>query len=445
MPSFSKDRRFELIEQITIKFAEHPYLHLYEVFVILQLKNSDSIAEAFTARGINTLYDLLSLNETDWLSIDLDASTIQTIKHKLAYIEHYNRFEQQNKNYHIFLFNSTTFLLIFLIMVLFSSICLIVHLTRSDTNPFQKEFEYYPNPVSFKCPIQPPMSPGQTTAPGFCKLSIRIPDDQVFPIYIYYNLTDVFQNYRKLYGSISNQQISGQYNKTTGCEPFDKLEVTSQNSDGEDVKQNKIVYACGGFAYSYFDDVFKLSITDNQTFPAAFPDNKENIIRSIKGFNFMIFQDLMEDFLGINERNEITTNIFRMNINDKQTPYKIKASKINDPRFINWINAAVYSNFEKLYAIVDKPKNSETYNEFYLHIKILNFFETKEFKGKKTIVVKSKSTALNKNSKLIYFHVGIVFVCLLFGGVLPILDAWLKHKRKDKQKYWNKEFLDDRM
>ncbi|CAI4057506.1 hypothetical protein N7582_000877 [Saccharomyces uvarum] len=89
-----------------------------------------------------------------------------------------------------------------------------------------------------------------------CELQFEIPNDIKKPIFIYYKLTNFYQNHRRYVQSFDTKQILGEAIKLddldTNCSPLRSID-------------KKIVYPCGLIANSMFNDTFsqKLSGVNN--------------------------------------------------------------------------------------------------------------------------------------------------------------------------------------
>lgn len=81
-----------------------------------------------------------------------------------------------------------------------------------------------------------------------CQLNFQIPNDIKEHIYVYYKLTNFYQNHRKYVESFDRKQIAGHAipweDLNTSCKPL--------RSDGD-----KVIYPCGLIANSMFNDTFQ--------------------------------------------------------------------------------------------------------------------------------------------------------------------------------------------
>merc|ERR1712088_578445 len=88
-----------------------------------------------------------------------------------------------------------------------------------------------------------------------CEVTIEIKEDMEKPVYMYYGLTNFYQNHRRYVKSRSEAQLLGKIEtKTTGgdCEPF-----------ATDKETGKPIMPCGAIANSLFNDSISLTKDDN--------------------------------------------------------------------------------------------------------------------------------------------------------------------------------------
>ena len=89
---------------------------------------------------------------------------------------------------------------------------------------------------------------GVTISRDFCQLQFKIPNDIGYPVFLYYRLTNFFQNHRRYVKSLDTNQLLGQNVPNTtieggSCDPL-RLNGTSP------------YYPCGLIANSLFNDTF---------------------------------------------------------------------------------------------------------------------------------------------------------------------------------------------
>ena len=85
---------------------------------------------------------------------------------------------------------------------------------------------------------------GSTT----CTLNITIPSKMVSPIYVYYQLTNFYQNHRRYVKSRSDEQLRGSIGSLGTCTPVERNSA------------NEIIVPCGLIANSFFNDTFNANV-----------------------------------------------------------------------------------------------------------------------------------------------------------------------------------------
>merc|ERR1719464_1118318 len=96
-----------------------------------------------------------------------------------------------------------------------------------------------------------------------CEVTIEIEEDMEKPVYMYYGLTNFYQNHRRYVKSRSEAQLLGKIDtKTTGgdCEPF------AMNDE-----KTKPIVPCGAIANSLFNDSIILKDEGDKIVPLTKP------------------------------------------------------------------------------------------------------------------------------------------------------------------------------
>lgn len=91
-----------------------------------------------------------------------------------------------------------------------------------------------------------------------CQIQFDVPNDVRGPVYLYYKLTNFFQNHREYVGSFDLSQLKGE-----------AVDAGSINSDCDPLKTNdegKPYYPCGLIANSMFNDTFSSPYTSDGEF-----------------------------------------------------------------------------------------------------------------------------------------------------------------------------------
>lgn len=85
-----------------------------------------------------------------------------------------------------------------------------------------------------------------------CTITFEMPEELKPPVYLFYRLTNFYQNHRRYVQSYSQDQLAGKHGKKKpnlkNCQPLDGIHF------GEKNKQFKAYYPCGLIANSQFND-----------------------------------------------------------------------------------------------------------------------------------------------------------------------------------------------
>lgn len=219
---------------------------------------------------------------------------------------------------------------------------------------------------------------------NICTFDIQIDDDVKGPIYIYYQLTNFYQN-NFLYGDSKNwDQLRGKkYKKQKDLDSCDPVARAPEYK--RDKNFSKYIYVpCGAVPLSVFNDTFE-----------------------VEGENLPTFSS-----------DDITLKNFRKLFKDPNSVYSegehwmdatIFPGEQTNQHFINWVQLAPFSKFRKLYAKTDKKSVLKKGN---YTIKIHNNYPVHQFKGKKSIIMAKVEWIGGKNR---FFGIFFLVMCGLSG------------------------------
>ncbi|KAI7896798.1 CDC50/LEM3 family [Mucor mucedo] len=234
--------------------------------------------------------------------------------------------------------------------------------------------------------------------PGNCTIRFNTPIDINAPVFLYYRLTNFYQNHRKYVKSLSYNQLHGDV--ITAQEAASSCTPVSTNTDG------KIYYPCGLIANSMFNDTFHVSFVNP-------PGGQSNTT-----LNF--------DETGIAwpaDKDRLATT--QMNPNDivpppnwaKKYPNGYTENNIFKPQldehFQVWMRTSWYPTFRKLYAA---QRDFKLDTGIYEVTVVLNYDIT-AYGGTKSIVISGTSFLGDRNPFMGLAWIVMGCVCTLLGVV----------------------------
>jgi len=222
-----------------------------------------------------------------------------------------------------------------------------------------------------------------------CTVALTAPEDMDAPVYVYYELTNVYQNHRAYILSRDWSQLGGEYDKVDYCSDF------RYNGDSK-------VYPCGAIANSFFNDILSASVTDGTTGSVTALSGDEWNNDDITWGDSPIFKNAT-DF--------DSTKATRTAVRGFTLPWA------NDADFRAWSRVAGLPRFRKLYRVL---KNTDLKKGDIISITIQNNYDISSFSGRKYIVVATASWIGGKNDFLGFCYIIIGALCFLFAALATI-------------------------
>ncbi|KAI4366844.1 hypothetical protein MLD38_022660 [Melastoma candidum] len=243
-----------------------------------------------------------------------------------------------------------------------------------------------------------------------CTRSLVVPKQMKAPVYVYYQLTNFYQNHRRYVKSRADAQLRSKSSEgeTTTCAPE---AVTGDNQP---------IVPCGLIAWSLFNDTYKFSV-DNK----AIDVNKKDI--SWKS----------------DREHKFGSDVYPKNF---QSGSLIGGGKLNESvplseqeDLIVWMRTAALPTFRKLYGRIEVDLEANQ----RITVLIENNYNTYNFEGKKSLVLSTATWIGGKNDFLgaAYLTIGGLS---LFLAICFILVYLVKPRPLGDPSYlsWNKSPAD---
>lgn len=238
-----------------------------------------------------------------------------------------------------------------------------------------------------------------------CQLNFQIPNDVKEHIYVYYKLTNFYQNHRKYVESFDRKQLAGHAipweDLNTSCKP-----IRSQG--------NKTVYPCGLIANSMFNDTFQNSFEHFKV------DNNDDDDNSTTNYDYFLTNKKISWSIDRKKRFKMTN----YNVTDIVPPpnwsnrFPDGYTKDNLPNLQEWEELQVWMRnaaLPKFYKLALKNETAKFLPSGNYTFKIGLNYPTSIFGGSKSIVITTLGAIGTRNLSLSILFLIVSGIMVLFA------------------------------
>lgn len=253
-----------------------------------------------------------------------------------------------------------------------------------------------------------------------CTLRFDIPEEMGEPVYMFYRMTNFYQNHRRYVLSYNENQLEGKPESAKTLKDKDDCKPLILADDG------RPYYPCGLIANSYFNDTFGSPVLEG---------NDTTYEMTTNGIAWPTDRNRFKKTSYNNSDVVPPRNWAKMYPNGYTDENPIP--DISEwEEFQNWMRTAALPTFSKLARRNDStPLEPGTYT-----VEIVQNFDTTLYRGKKMLVISTRSAIGGRNNFLGIAYVVVAGLCAALGIVF-LIQHLVKPRRMGDHTYlsWNSE------
>ena len=251
------------------------------------------------------------------------------------------------------------------------------------------------------------LNASRTNEPCVCTVNVTVEKNMQNPVYVYYGLSNFFQNHRRYVKSRDDNQLVGNHVTNTSiskdCAPYKVDKVNGSEWP---------IAPCGAIANSLFNDTFILTgMNIDRTGIAWYTDH------SVKFNNPHPANNLVEAFKSYAKPKFWQESVDKLDPGDNaNNGYKNEALEV-------WMRTAAFPTFRKLYGKINVSLPPDNYSF------IVNYnYPVTAFEGSKRLIISTTSFMGGKNPFLGIAYIVVGSASLLVGIGLCIIHFATRNK-----------------